>query len=320
MVIEDTTGNLTDGWDGESGQGQGGAISLELASATIEGNVFRRNQSLQGGAIFAQYSNATIRGNLFYANTDSVQYAENGLRGRGGALYFYESTGFVEGNTLVGNTALVDGAAIYMTVSAIEFRNNFRVAGNRSDGGGVTTADIAPLAWECNDVWSSGASEYAGWPDPTGTDGNVSADPLFCDASSGDFSIDASSPCAPAQSDGCGLIGAYGIGCGVTSVPEGGGLTGAVAAYPNPAVDHLWLRLASGAAGDIDVFDASGRRVRSLHWSGDGDGTSSSGTGSAGSLFWDLRGDGGALLPAGVYWARPRKAAGSAERFVIAPR
>jgi hypothetical protein len=53
--------------------------------------------------------------------------------------------------------------------------------------------------------------------------GNFSADPLFCGAEEGDYSLDGYSPCLPGNHpDGvdCGLIGALGQGCGATPVEE----------------------------------------------------------------------------------------------------
>ena len=54
-----------------------------------------------------------------------------------------------------------------------------------------------------------------------GLRGNFSADPLFCDAAAGDFTLSSQSPCLPGNHpDGadCGLIGAFGQGCGTVSV------------------------------------------------------------------------------------------------------
>jgi hypothetical protein len=42
---------------------------------------------------------------------------------------------------------------------------------------------------------------------------NFNQDPLFCDAPTGDFTIDASSPCAPGNNPACGLVGAWDVGC-----------------------------------------------------------------------------------------------------------
>ena len=64
--------------------------------------------------------------------------------------------------------------------------------------------------------WTSGCDSIVG------TNGNISQDPLFCDAANGDYSIASESPCAPAQS-GCGLIGAFDVGCVATGVTQGQG-------------------------------------------------------------------------------------------------
>jgi hypothetical protein len=43
-------------------------------------------------------------------------------------------------------------------------------------------------------------------------------DPAFCDPEGGDFTLEPISPCLPANSLGCGLIGALGEGCGIVSI------------------------------------------------------------------------------------------------------
>jgi len=53
---------------------------------------------------------------------------------------------------------------------------------------------------------------------PTTTDsgGNISEDPLFCDAESGDYRVRSDSPCAPGghpDGDTCAFIGALPVGC-----------------------------------------------------------------------------------------------------------
>jgi hypothetical protein len=53
--------------------------------------------------------------------------------------------------------------------------------------------------------------------------GDVVADPLFCDPENGDFTLSSQSPCLPGNHpDGvdCGLIGAFGQGCGPVSIEK----------------------------------------------------------------------------------------------------
>lgn len=66
-------------------------------------------------------------------------------------------------------------------------------------------AILTPMS-DCNDVYNSGTLPYLRC-----TDGAASfnLDPLFCGGT--DFSIDTASPCAPANSNGCELIGAFNV-------------------------------------------------------------------------------------------------------------
>jgi hypothetical protein len=70
----------------------------------------------------------------------------------------------------------------------------------------------------CNDSWGND-SNWTGIPDPTGTDGNISSAPLFCDAPGNDFTVAPNSPLLPLNNE-CGVrIGAFGVGvCGAVSV------------------------------------------------------------------------------------------------------
>ncbi len=48
--------------------------------------------------------------------------------------------------------------------------------------------------------------------------GNISADPLFCDPAAGDLRLQEGSPCAPGTE--CDLMGAWPVGCDVTPAAE----------------------------------------------------------------------------------------------------
>lgn len=54
--------------------------------------------------------------------------------------------------------------------------------------------------------------------DQQGIEGNICADPLFCDPENGDLRLQEDSPCGPGGD--CGLMGAWPIGCGGTPVTE----------------------------------------------------------------------------------------------------
>lgn len=76
---------------------------------------------------------------------------------------------------------------------------------------------------------------------------------------------------------------------------------------PNPARGEV--RISAESRGPMEIFDLTGRRVASL-----------SPNAARGSLFrWDRREEGGALVPAGIYFCRPRGESGPAARLVILP-
>ncbi|MBD3348791.1 MAG: hypothetical protein GF400_06305 [Candidatus Eisenbacteria bacterium] len=65
-------------------------------------------------------------------------------------------------------------------------------------------------------AWGPNSSAYGGFiTDPTGTDGNIKMDPLYCDALNWDLHVDAASPNLPTSPHNtCGtLIGCFGEGC-----------------------------------------------------------------------------------------------------------
>jgi hypothetical protein len=104
-----------------------------------------------------------------------------------------------------------------------------------------------------------------------GVDGNISADPLLCDAANGDYRLDAASPCAPLNSPaGCGLIGALDVGCGITAIDElAGSPRPRLQVVPNPVRSTASFTL-DPAAGNwaLDIYDAQGRFLEALRPSG----------------------------------------------------
>ena len=75
-----------------------------------------------------------------------------------------------------------------------------------------------------------------------------------------------------------------------------GGAAG-LTAWPNPGRGAIAFTRAGGAAGALDVFDVTGRRVATL---------TAVGSPTGWSWFWDGRGDDGRSLPAGRYLAHER--------------
>jgi parallel beta-helix repeat protein/predicted outer membrane repeat protein len=159
--------------------------------------------------------------------------------------------------------------------------------------GGVTAS--------CCDLWGNLGGNWTGClADQEGKNGNFSANPRFCDAANGDYSLNSVSPCAPVNSPpGCGLIGAFPVGCGVAEVApeEAPSADLNLMVMPNPVRGTARFEYGSIAPlVKLTIFDSQGRLVEEL-----------------------LRQDGawqwtpGPSIPAGVYFARPDAAdAGSA--------
>jgi len=70
----------------------------------------------------------------------------------------------------------------------------------------------------CNDVWGNDVDDIR--CDGATIDGNLSADPQFCNTEAGDFSISHNSPCAAPKAGSCGLIGAFQPVCNTTAIQE----------------------------------------------------------------------------------------------------
>ncbi|HPF69509.1 MAG TPA: FlgD immunoglobulin-like domain containing protein, partial [Candidatus Krumholzibacteria bacterium] len=109
------------------------------------------------------------------------------------------------------------------------------------------------------------------------------------------------SPCHPANSGACGLIGALNGGCGASDVP--GGDTGAVPvafrvdqAFPNPFNPKTTIRFALSETGrtEVAIFDVKGRRVRTL--------MDEVLPAAVHTVDWTGRDDAGRQVAAGVYF------------------
>jgi predicted outer membrane repeat protein len=114
---------------------------------------------------------STLAYNLWIENTADL----------GAGLFIEESSSTsLQNNTLAGNNAGSEGDHAYFDQSTVSFINNIAAYGR---GTGAIYADEASAAvWTVwyNDVWNNIGGNYTGsLTDPTGTDGNLSSDPLF---------------------------------------------------------------------------------------------------------------------------------------------
>ncbi len=174
---------------GSAGTGQGGGIhittDLSLRAFTepvITGNVIRGNTADTYGGGIALYidDGATIRNNLIERNSAILA---------GGGIHAFTSYPDVVNNTIVrnclqgaGTACSQGGGGIALTSSGVVDISNNVIAWNEAAarGGGVDMVG-STAAFLHNDVFGNTPANYFGVTDPTGSNGNISTDPLFAD-------------------------------------------------------------------------------------------------------------------------------------------
>ena len=129
-------------------------------------------------------------------------------------------------------------------------------------------------------------------------EGNIDADPLFCDPDSGDYTLAENSPCIGTGENGANM-GALGVGCDVILSTDTDAIPLQYALhqnYPNPFNPITTLRydLPENSYVNVTVYDMLGRKVKTLVNT----------TQDAGfkSVIWNATNDYGKPVSAGVYF------------------
>ncbi len=230
--------------ENQSVQSSGGAISANGGDISFRATLFQGNNSGSvGGALAISWN---VNGSK---TAEDCHFKDNHSDALGGAVFgnLRLTNCFLEGNTaplggwagisndtgmrftnctLVGDPSNPASGGLWHANSA--GFSGFRVTRSILTGAGGTfiSCDVPdaynPPRFECSNVWGNAEGDWTEecMIDLLGVDGNISADPMFCNPNAGNFSINANSPCSPANSE-CGeLIGAFGIGCGLTATQE----------------------------------------------------------------------------------------------------
>jgi len=280
----------------------GGAVYSWKGAPRIEYCAFYLNECSSAGAgVYLYSSDAVIRNCRF---TDCTSWDD------GGGIYCYHSSPVIFNCLFSGGYAHDDGGGIYCfalsspVISFCTFTDNFalytgsavyfRVNSSPVVSHCIATANHAPAfyiqdggepVFLYNCVWGNPDGNYGNLPDPTGTEGNISEDPLL----SGDWFLSqiaagqsADSPCVDA---GAGSAASFGMETSWTrtdSIPDTMTVdmgfhhvanccwqytqpdfsnTGLLI-YPNPAgVSFTVQCTAPGNWNTVEVFDLAGRNV-----------------------------------------------------------
>jgi predicted outer membrane repeat protein len=265
--------------------------SIVVSNCTFAGN----SAGLAGGGICHWYTtgSATILDCGFVGNSATLG---------GGALAAGACTLTVSGSTFAGNSALLGGAVANQCNTGTLERTT--IAFN-SAGGAVACQGGNSPTLGCCDIYGNVGGDWVGCiSDQYGTNGNFSADPLFCDPGNDDYHLLEASPCGPQQQPVCGLIGAHEVGCCAgTPIPEDEppGKQPLLTIGPNPfETVSLIMYEVPGEYGTLPValkiYDATGRHVRTLL-----EGPQHVGRHVA---VWDGLDSEGHVQPPGIYFCR----------------
>jgi len=228
--------------------GKGGAVAGFGSSLILRDCIFDNNTARYGGAVyldgsvadksidnlnFRGISNPYIESCIFKSNSTRISTSS----GHGGAIYItyddislnIEKCVFYNNNSTIGGGIQCGGDAnVYITnctfafnlsgnitssyTSVLEINNTIFAFAQTGTGLNISNTDLLEI--NCCDIYGNEGGDWIGSISGyLGTDGNISADPFFCDSSQSDFQIQGYSPCSPFMNSECQLIGALDLGC-----------------------------------------------------------------------------------------------------------
>ncbi|MBN1994328.1 MAG: DUF11 domain-containing protein [Anaerolineae bacterium] len=147
----------------------GGAVYLANGPSLLSANAIKNNFANQGAAVYnANPATVTLQNNLVYSNT---------ANSFGGGFYNAAGSPLLQHNTFYGNQAASNGDGLYIAAGAPTISNTLVI--NNGNVGLRVAGGSAGVVY--SDFYGQ-ATNYSGITDQTGSNGNISADPLFVNA------------------------------------------------------------------------------------------------------------------------------------------
>lgn len=288
----------------------GAGIYLYNAGGSINSCVFQSNKSWDdGGGIYCYHSSPTIFNCLF---TDGYAHDD------GGGIYCYAlSDPEISFCTFYNNFALYTGSAVYFRVNSSPVLHHNIATANEAPA--FYIQDGGNPVFMYNDVWGNPDGNYGNLPDPTGTAGNISTDPLFTanfflsqtqagqtrqspcvdagDAPPADYNLEMYWTRTDSVPDSVTVDMGYHHGPDTlwqSSPPNP--QTSQLNIYPNPTYGSVSVVLpATGSYNLLEVYDLSGRRILSETFSGRNTQADLTEHNSTGTLLVRVSGESGSL-------------------------
>ncbi len=312
------------GFDSNEAAHGGGIYCEDFAVPTLTQCELTRNAASHGGAIFCDVASAVMRdclltdnraytsgGGVYCEDTSNVALtactlARNTAGWDGGGLFCFDASPLLTGCTLTANSA---SAALAGGISArgeAHVTLNNTILSFAAQGRAVFCDETSAADLQACDLFGNAGGDWTEEiADQAGVLGNLTADPLFCDAAHDVFTVEIASPCVARIDLTGGPIGAWGVGCGeraesVVSTPAAAALalqvSGLGAAPTGLRIRYEIPPRCAGAWVVLAIHDASGRRIRTL--------TAAPQDAGLHSASWDGRDQAGAPVASGCFFCR----------------
>lgn len=174
------------------------------SDVVIDGFTITGGYSSQGSGINFRTASPTVKNCVIVGNVGIIS---------GGAVRCKGASPVFESCTFANNRSVTGATAYLLNASSPRFENCI-IAFSVDGAAVVCDDDLSQPILVCCNVFGNEDGDWTGCLSAmSAVDGNLSADPLFCDAAAADFRLNGASSCV-AENNDCGeLIGALEAAC-----------------------------------------------------------------------------------------------------------